>query len=783
MIGRTLGHYVITEQIGSGGMGAVYRARDERLERDVAIKVLHSQGANEDAKRLMRHEALALSRITHPNIATVHELGAEGDVDFIVMEFIPGDNLNQRLEAGTLTENEVIRIGRGLADGLDAAHRNGVIHRDLKPSNVRITPDGHVKILDFGIARRTASAETRTHRGPVLGGTLPYLAPEIVNGQDADARSDIYAAGAVLYEMATGRRAHPGRSDAEVLNAILNRVPTLPDTGVTVSAELQSVILKALDKNPDRRYQSARELAIDLARLGDPSTPRQLMPAHRDSGWPGRWIAVAVAAAAIVLAIAMGWPRLTTRTLPTSTNTSAPIKLAVMPTQLVATTSSPAEWQSLVQTLFADQFTGVTDLGVVDSLSLNSLIGFSPAAQTRTAVALERERLIASGIRLGLESQVVSAPGGFELRAAVVDLTAGEQRFSDHAAFKDESTLASAVASIADNVVTYLHVDVLGGSRNAVLRPWLAFRNRNIQAVGAFLQANDYILHYQTREGEKYLRRAIELDPDYTAPRIFLIGGLLQRGQRADAEEQMRHLLAAEPNASPFEQAMIRYAAARMRDDTEQMMRQLEIALTFSPGNYILMMNLGGQRVQAGQCREALPLLDPLIASRWAYPPLFPLWGYCAVDAGRFGEAIEALKFAETVKPVDPGVYALLDVALTASHRPKEAAKYAAMRYPGGYATVIAQLCAQLASRALARQDSEMALTLMRKATEEAPQVARYYNELGAMLVTLGRMREAEKAYHDALKAEPGGKDADVAREQLNRIENASPPNNPPSRR
>src|SRR3989338_2147924 len=268
MIGRTLGHYRIVEKIGKGGMGEVYRPRDEHLNRDVAVKVLPPGTLADDAARKRFHkEALALSKLNHPNIATVHDFDTEDGVDFLVMEHIAGVTLAEKLAGGPLPEQEVARLGTEVAAALEEAHEHGAVHRDLKPRNIKVTPKGQVKVLDFGLARllkpfsETGSTEslTETH---ALAGTLPYRAPEQLRGQPADARSDIWALGVVLYEAATGARPFQGGSGAEVSAAILRERPRAWPPRVPV--QLQQVIERCLEKEPGRRYQRAGEVRAAL---------------------------------------------------------------------------------------------------------------------------------------------------------------------------------------------------------------------------------------------------------------------------------------------------------------------------------------------------------------------------------------------------------------------------------------------------------------------------------------------------------------------------------------
>ena len=293
MIGQTLGHYRIVERIGAGGMGVVYRASDERLDRDVALKVLPVEMMTDVAAvKLFRQEAQALSKLNHPNIATVHDFDTHDGLSFLVMEYIPGTTLDHKIAAGPLTEKEIVRLGVQLAQGLQAAHCKGVVHRDLKPSNLRTTPDCRLKILDFGLARLTIAADPDATRSTLEtrpeAGTIPYMSPEQLQGQPADERSDIYAAGAVLYEMATGQRLFPDKQGQRLINAILRQSPRAPrELNSQISPGLQNIIQKALDKESEHRYQSARELQVDLERLSLASPfPQSQLPAESSEFLP-----------------------------------------------------------------------------------------------------------------------------------------------------------------------------------------------------------------------------------------------------------------------------------------------------------------------------------------------------------------------------------------------------------------------------------------------------------------------------------------------------------------
>jgi len=358
MIGKTLGPFRIVEKIGEGGMGVVYRAVDERLNRDVALKVLPGTSVADDASRArFRKEALALARLNHPNIAIVHEFDSQGGVDFLVMELVSGIPLSQKLSAGPLPEAEVVRLGAQAADALAAAHVGGVVHRDLKPSNLLITAEGRLKILDFGIAKllepahsnvagwktelapwmpgadappkaahaqpgametritipyvargvqASAEAGTVVHMAGAVeasttSGTIPYMAPEQLRGEAADERTDIWALGVVLYEMASGALPFHGRTSFEITAGILREPPVpLPPQ---VSPGLNAVIQRCLQKDPKRRYQKASEVRPALEGAAKPVPVAAEKPERRI-----RWRGLAAGAAlAVLVALLLVW--------------------------------------------------------------------------------------------------------------------------------------------------------------------------------------------------------------------------------------------------------------------------------------------------------------------------------------------------------------------------------------------------------------------------------------------------------------------------------------------
>jgi TolB-like protein/lipoprotein NlpI len=416
-IGQTLGHYRILERIGAGGMGTVYRAHDERLDRDVALKVLPPSGLGDDeARRLFRKEALALSRLNHPNIAAIYDFDRDAGVDFLVMELITGMTLASKLARGALSEEEVMQFGLQMALALEHAHGYGVVHRDLKPGNVIIRPDGQLKVVDFGLAKLLAmdeSAPTESFSGVHgLAGTLPYMSPEQLWGKPPDGRSDIYAAGTVLYEMATGKRPFQGKVPTAISEAILHTDPVSPrQLSPAISSALESVILKCLEKEPATRYQTARELSADLRRVQIPGA--EITAVRKLGSARARWVPIASLIAILAVAAPIAFLKVRAWQARTKATSQIPSirSLAVLPLENLS--------RDPEQEYFADGMTDelTTELAHISALrvvSRTSAMRYKRTTKTLPQIARE---LQVDGV---IEGSVLRSDGSVRINTQLV---------------------------------------------------------------------------------------------------------------------------------------------------------------------------------------------------------------------------------------------------------------------------------------------------------------------------------------------------------------------------
>lgn len=502
-----LSHYRILERIGEGGMGVVYRAHDERLERDVALKVLPAGAlGDEAARKRFRKEALALSKLNHPNIATVHDFDTQEETDFLVEELIPGLSLREMLMSGPLPERDIIHLGSQLCEGLSAAHEQGIIHRDLKPANVRVTPDTRVKILDFGLAKvlrstlvgsdmdRTASlTEAQT-----VSGTLPYMAPEQLLNEKLDTRTDIWAVGCVLYEMVTGRRPFLGSGPA-LTESILHRPAASPSKlSHNVAPGLEAIILKCLEKDPALRYASARDIAVDLRRLS-------LNTAAAVHGPSRRLPRVRLAVGALVLIAFIGtglWLAFRSR----GTNAADIRSLAVLP---LANLSGDPQQEYFSDGMTEALIANLSRISALKVISRTSVMQYKGARKTLPQIAREL------GVDGVVEGSVVRAGGRVRITAQLIH-AASDRHVWAETYDRDLTDVLDLQSEVARKIAAEINVK-LTPNEQALLSTAHAV---NPRAHEAYLKGQYELSKFtpdSVRKAINYYTEAVKQDPGFAA--------------------------------------------------------------------------------------------------------------------------------------------------------------------------------------------------------------------------------------------------------------------------
>jgi serine/threonine-protein kinase len=522
-IGARLGAYELLELLGSGGMGQVYKARDTRLNRIVAIKVLSPEALNQpDARARFQREALAIAALNHPHICTLYDIGHAGDVDFIVMEYVAGETLSARIGRGTVTVREAIAHARDVAAAVAAAHRKGVIHRDLKPSNIMLTDKSGAKLLDFGLAklhRATAAIggnlSTQTDdisRDGAVIGTLRYLAPEVLRGADADARSDVFSLGAVLYEMLAGEPPFKGANNAQIIAAILTQEPKpLLELRPDLPPTLEWITRSCLAKDAAERCQDAGEVVRQLRLLESgqmsPVTPTPI--ARGEARHPRRAAMFAFGTLAAVLAIGAalmtGRPSSATVIRPPGATLEVP-HVVVLPCRPIGEVSAVdrAQCDGMAATLTA----------TLANLTTHHVLQVSPTSVVRDlkiASAADARREI--GATLALEGSLMRGPNGLRVSYALVD--AANSRQIDALTLDGGALDAFRIQDALANWATGALRLTLGSGEQVLAR-------RATQSADAYafaLQGRGYLVDYQ-RDGAidiaiSLFKRALGADPRY----------------------------------------------------------------------------------------------------------------------------------------------------------------------------------------------------------------------------------------------------------------------------
>jgi serine/threonine-protein kinase len=643
-----LGHYRIVEQVGAGGMGVVFRAHDEQLDRDVALKILPRVALlSEPARRQFRREALSLARITDPNVTMAFDFGRDDGIDYLVTEYVPGITLDSKLAGRPLPEGEVLTLGKQLASGLETAHREGVIHRDLKPGNLRVTPEGRLKILDFGLAfllqTDTETAVTATLTNSYSdAGTLPYMAPEQVKGQKTDARSDVWAAGAVLYEMSTGKRPFAGLTGAQLVAAILEKEPVAPRAlNPKISEGLERVILRALQKDPKERYQSAGDLRIDLANLATGTLPIQAATTARSGK---RWLVIA----ALLLALAgvgTWWIR-HRGGLPIATDRV----LAVLPFESVANDSpTNALGLGLTETV-TTKLAQAVDGGHLQLVATRELM----AQGVKTADQARRE----FGTDLVLEGSLQQSGDQIRITCSLVDpkthvqLAAKEVTGDARQIFELQDRLFDKVLEMLPLVAEPLRPQALRA------RP-----DTQPAAYDFYLRGRGYLEEYQNLDNIRsaiiQFERAIAVDrnyaPAYAAMGVAYTIGFQQQNQGKDWLEKARidcqRALAITPQLAEGHSCLgnVYFSTGRYDDAVKEFQRSLDLD-HLSDETLRLLAAAYQKTGNAAAAEEAFRKAVSLRPNYWG---VYSAFGSFYYDQARYGDAAEEFRKAIQLAPLN----------------------------------------------------------------------------------------------------------------------------------
>jgi serine/threonine protein kinase/tetratricopeptide (TPR) repeat protein len=664
LIGLELSHYRIIEEIGRGGMGVVFRAHDQHLDREVAIKVL-SPGTitDEAARKRLRKEALTLSKLNHPHIATAHDFDTQRGVDFLVMEYIPGITLSEKLAAGPLPEKEVLRMGMQLAEGLAAAHEYGVVHRDLKPGNLRLTSDGRLKILDFGLAKlrqpvtETAAAESalQTHS---ISGTLPYMAPEQLSGEDVDARTDIHGAGFVLYELATGQRPFAEVPIGQLIGALL-RKPPIPPTKLNpkVSAELERIIEKCVEKDRANRYQSAKELGIDLRRLLTPSAVAPAAAIH----WLGwlNWrtrqqyrnllVAAALILAAVVIIVSF------------STRTPVMAFAArdfVLISDFENQTGDPVFDKSLT-TAFTTSLGQSSYANIYSRMRITDVLKrMKKPGVDRIDEQLAQEIAVREGLKVIVLPSISGVGENYRVTASIRDVASGKNAKTEIVKANGKTKVLDAVDTLSAAIRKDLGESLQTVSQSKRLS---AVTTQSLEALRQYSIATDKVLALRWDEAKVYLENALRIDPTFTSARASL--GMMHVEQAMygmphfDGEEGKRLLSESVKHVDELtdreKYGILAFHARAVEKNPGKAIAYLNTLMAIYPDDSVTHVSLGRTYLQLGQVPEALAeykeaiRIDPKFVL--AYANVGTIYLY------QMGDVSSALPECQRILELDPG--------------------------------------------------------------------------------------------------------------------------------
>jgi len=554
--GDKIGPYEILARIGAGGMGVVYRARDSRLEREVAIKIL-SIGllTDESARRRFRKEALALAKLNHTNIAAIHDVGEQGGADYLVMECVPGISLAEKLKPGALGEKEISSVGSQIAAALEEAHEQRIVHRDLKPANVMVTPKGQAKVLDFGLAKvllpfADAATTQSFAESQALVGTLPYMSPEQLQGEPVDPRTDIHALGLLLYEMASGRRLFQQDSIPQLTDAILHQQPVTPRAfNARVSPELERIILKCLEKEPENRYQSAKEVGVDLRRLGSPVSSTAAVvrePAARSMR--SRW--ATVIATVLVIGTAVGGWLLFTRKTHALTD-----KDALVLADFTNRTGDPVFDGTLRQGLSVQlQQTPFLKVVGADQIA-QTLRMMEKPADAHITPEIAREICQRMNATVEIDGSIAALGSEYVLGLNALNCATGETLAQEQVTAPSKEKVLTALGAAASELRSKL------GESDASLKsydvPLIQATTSSLEALHIYSQGAASFSASDWRSAIASYRRAVEIDPNFAV--AYSVMGILSAafGNAAEANTDLEKAYALRDRTSEYEKIAI----------------------------------------------------------------------------------------------------------------------------------------------------------------------------------------------------------------------------------
>ncbi|MFI5092343.1 MAG: protein kinase [Candidatus Acidiferrum sp.] len=659
MIGQTIGHYLVTEQIGVGGMGIVYRARDQRLNRDVALKVLPPGKLREDAPRKrFRKEALALAKLNHPNIGTVYDFDTQDDIDFLAMEYIPGETLGQRISKGSLLEKEWIAISLQIAAALEEAHEHGIVHQDLKPGNIMVTPKGQVKVLDFGLARlldaESGAEVTATLTQTDGAGTLPYMAPEQLRGDPVDSRSDIFSAGVVLYEMSAGQRPFQGKQAPRLIQQILNEAPRpLREWNPRSSPQLERIILKALDKRPNLRYQSARELRVDLERLAAQQTPssavQAVSPASR-RGWPEvLWAHRRVLySSAVFLAVAVAtlWWLIGARPV----LSFAPRDWLLI-TDFDNQTNDPLFDRSLLTALTVSLEQSSHANVVPRARLVDSLHRMGKRGDEKISEDLARDISQREAIRAILSCSIAKIGQQYALTARLIDPRSGVAVRSYLEKAKDQDHVLDALGSVATRVRRDLGESISATSKTD--RPLPLVTTRSLQALKMFADGGALWSKGQYEPAVQAFESAVKIDPEFAMAHAALGDAYYSHifNSPSKGKEHMDKALQLSERTTDRERLYIQTRYAQDLGHVAEATNRFDVYLKAYPDDWGMRFNYASLLRSNGQPQEALEQYKELVRISPNQPSIYIDIATAYKGLGKFSESLHNYEQAFKLDP------------------------------------------------------------------------------------------------------------------------------------